>query len=452
MRNLSSLLFLTLLISCSCLYAQTAIPVDRVIAVVGGKAILQSDLETQYLQYKSQGYDKMDNVHCFILEELLYQTLLMNQAEIDSVKVSDAQVESELERRLRYFVSQIGSEKKLEEYYKKSIAEIKNEFRDLVKEQLMVQSMQAQITEGVKISPSEVRAFFNSIPSDSLPLISAEVEIAHIVAYAETPRELKEIAIEKIKGLRERIVKGESFSTLAVLYSEDPGSAKRGGELGFVSKADLVPEFSAAAFKLKGNEVSEIVESEYGYHIIQLIDKKGNQINVRHILVKPGTSNDEVRKAKERLELVRADIEKTDSLSFALAAEKHSDDKTTKNNGGMIMNPATGGTWFEMDQLDASVFFVIDKMKAGEISQPVPYKTPDGKEGYRLLYLKSRTAPHRANLKDDYARIQGYALNDKQNKIINKWVADKIALTYIRMNEDFSDCKFTNPWPKNKTP
>lgn len=437
---------LVLLYPAITLYSQSGVAVDRIIAVVGSKAILQSDLENQYLQYLNQGYDVKDDMRCFIMEELLYQTLLTNQAELDSVKITDAQVESELQRRLRYFINQIGSEKKLEEYYKKSIAEIKNEFRELVKEQLIVQSMQAKITEGVKVSPAEVKEFYHSIPTDSLPLISSEIEVAQIVAYATIPRELKEIALEKITKLRERIIKGENFSTLAVLYSEDQGSAKRGGELGFVSKADLVPEFAAAAFKLKGNEVSDIVESEYGYHIIQLIDRKGNQINVRHILIKPATSPDEILKAKERLEKVREDILTHDTLTFSLAAQIYSDDKTTKNNGGVIVNPASNSPQFEVEQLDPSVFFVIDKMKVGEISQPVPFKTPDGREGYRLLLLKSRTEPHRATLKDDYARIQNFALSEKQNKIINKWIADKIKVTHIRINEDYTDCKFTNPW------
>jgi peptidyl-prolyl cis-trans isomerase SurA len=426
--------------------SQTGVVVDKIIAVVGSKVILQSDLENQYLQYINQGYDVKEDMRCFVFEELLYQTLLTNQAELDSVKITDAQVESELQRRLRYFINQIGSEKKLEEYYKKSIAEIKNEFRELVKEQLIVQSMQAKITEGIKISPAEVKEFYNSIPSDSLPLVSSEVEVAQIVSYATVPRELKELALEKINSLRERILKGENFSTLAVLYSEDPVSAKKGGELGYVSKADLVPEFSAAAFKLKGNEVSEVVESEYGYHIIQLIDRKGNQINVRHILVKPGTSPDEILNAKERLVKVREDILTHDTLTFTLAAQLYSDDKTTKNNGGIIINPASSTPQFEIEQLEPSVFFVIDKMKAGEISQPVPFQTPDGRDGYRLLLLKIRTEPHRANLKEDYARIQNFALSEKQNKIINKWIADKIKVTHINVNKDYSHCEFTNPW------
>lgn len=421
--------------------------IDRVLAVVGKNIILHSDLETQFSQYLKSGYPVDDGTRCYLLEDLLFQKLLLTRAQLDSLNVSESQVEAELDRRLRFFIQQIGSERKLEEYYQKSIVQIKEEFREMVQEQLMVQQMQGKITADTKVTPGEVREYFNSIPKDSLPFISSEVEMAHIAIYSPISEEQKKLAWDKINNMRERILNGEKFTTLAVLYSEDKLSAKNGGELGFMGRAELVPEFAAVAFKLQDDQVSKIVETQYGYHIIQLIARRGEKVNVRHILVQPKQDNSGLAAVKHELDSIRGLVMK-DSLTFAEAAQQFSQDENTANSGGNMINMQSGETRFQVDQLDPTLFFVVDKLKEGEISEPVAYQSPDGKSGMRIIMLKKRTQPHQANLKDDYQRLQQAALTEKKGEALNNWVAKTIKSTYIKLNEGFEDCEFTHNWQK----
>jgi peptidyl-prolyl cis-trans isomerase SurA len=418
--------------------------IDQVIAVVGNNIILQSDLENQYFQMLQQGGEENENSRCELLEELLFQKLLLHQAKLDSVKINDSQVESEMDRRMRYFIQQIGSEEKLEEYYGKSINAIKDEFREIIRDQLLIQQVQQKITGNITVTPAEVKSFFNKIPKDSLPFVNSELEVAQIVAYPKISNEAKDEARTKSEELRARVVKGESFSTLAVLYSEDPGSAKRGGELGFVERGVFVPEFEAVAFRLKIGQISEIVETTFGYHFMELIERRGERINIRHILITPKVGQDDLKKARHYIDSIRTLIINTDTLNFNEAAALFSDDKDTKYNGGLLVNPVNGTNRFEADQLDPSVFFTVDKMKVGEISQPVAYQMPGGKQAFRILYLKTRTEPHRANLKDDYQRIQDAALNDKQDKIIAKWIDKKMSTTYFKISDDYKSCNMEN--------
>ncbi len=419
--------------------------IDEVVAVVGSKIILLSDIENQYLQYRMQGnISGGGSVRCQILENLLFQKLLLNQAEIDSVEVTSDQVEDEMDNKLRYYIRQFGSKEKFEEFYKKSVEEFKEELRDITRDQLMVQMMQYQITKDVKVTPSEVKSFFNRMPSDSLPLINSEYEIAQIVKNPPVSDEEKERIKQKLTDLRNRIIKGESFSAMAILYSEDPGSAKKGGELGSYGRGELYPEFEAVAFRLKNKEVSEIVETEAGYHILQLIERKGDYVNVRHILLQPKVSPEDLAKAQKILLSVKSQIEH-DSISFEDAAKKYSDDPN-KNNGGYMINPNTGTTKFEADEIDPSVFFVIDKLEVGDVSEPAAMKTEDGKQAYRLIMLKKRTEPHRADIKDDYDRIQNWALEEKQSKVIKKWINKNASRTYININENYKNCDFQNKW------
>lgn len=424
-------------------YSQPQV-LDQVAAVVGNKIVLQSHIQSQIQQYKTQGTELPPDANCAILEEMLFQKLLLHHAEIDSITVSESQVDQELDRRLRYFIAQIGSEKALEEYYGKTIEEIKDDFKDLIKDQLQVQTMQGKITDNATVTPAEVKAFFKKFPEDSLPLINAEVEVAHILATPKISEEARKEAREKIETLRERVLKGEKLATLAVLYSEDPGSAKKSGELGMVGRGSFVPEFEAVAFNLKPGEVSKVIETTYGYHILELIERRGEQINVRHILISPKVSAQDLFRARTYLDSVYVVMQSTDTLTFADAALKFSDDKESKNNGGMLINPATGTTKFEMDQVDPQVFFVIDKLKPGEFSQPALVQLPGGKQGYRILYLKSRTEPHRANLKDDYQKIQEAALAEKQQQIMDKWIAKKLESTYFRIADDYKTCELEN--------
>lgn len=318
-------------------------PVDKVIAVVGGSITLQSELETQYLQMLSSGYEPNDDSRCILFEELLYGNLLLHRAKVDSVEVSDGEVESELTRRLEYFIGQLGSKEKLEEYYEKSLLEIKDEFRELIKEQLLSQRMQESITGETKVTPAETRIYFNKIPKDSLPFINTEIELGRIMKRPEVTKAQRATARAKADELRQRIRDGESFRALAILYSEDPGSSKNGGDLGFFERGQMVPEFDAIAFRLKEDSVSEVFETSYGFHFMEMMERRGEQINVRHILVRAKTSEEDLDRARIFLDSIHELIEEG-KMTFAMAAEKFSDDEESKVNGGMMFNPMTGAT------------------------------------------------------------------------------------------------------------
>ncbi len=424
--------------------------IDRVIAVVGGSITLQSELETQYLQMLSSGYEPNDDSRCIIFEELLYGNLLLHRAKVDSLAVSDGEVEDELSRRLAYFIGQLGSQEKLEEYYEKSILEIKDEFRELIKEQLLTQRMQTEITGDVKVTPAETRAYFNNIPVDSLPLISIEIELGRIMRRPAITKEQKQDARDKSEELKQRVKSGESFRALAILYSEDPGSSKTGGDLGFFERGQMVPEFDAVAFRLKEDSVSDVFETSFGFHFMEMMERRGEQINVRHILIRPKTSVEDLELAKTFLDSIHGLI-MDNTITFAAAAEKYSDDEESKMNGGIVYNPMTGATVFDSEQLgsiDQRLFLTVDNMKAGDISKAVKTQSPDGKESYNLFFLKSRSEPHVANMKDDYQKIQQAALGEKKNKVIQKWINDKAASTYIKIDDDFKDCPFAHRWEK----
>jgi peptidyl-prolyl cis-trans isomerase SurA len=425
--------------------------IDQVIAIVGKNIILESDIEAQYYQYRSQyGITESENTSkCRILEDMLYQKLLLNQAEYDSIEVSESEVEMSMDQRLRYFIGQFGSEEKLEDFYKKSILEIKDEMREMVHEQMMVDRVQQEITKDVNITPSDVRRFFKKLPADSIPLINAEVEVAQIVKLPTIQVEEKLYIKEKLKGIRTRLKNGESFKALAVLYSEDAGSAKKGGELGLHGRGELYPEFEAVAFKLKKGELSEILETKAGFHIIEMIERRGDYINVRHILLKVKASAESLAQASALLDSVANLIQK-DSMTFEKAAFLFSSDEKTKNNGGLIINPATGTTKFEADQLDPQMFFVIDKLKVDDISKPILYETQEAKQAYRILQLKSRTEPHRANITDDYNVLQEWALNKKKMELVEEWIKDKIKDAYIKVDKKFSSCNFKYDWKNSE--
>ncbi len=422
--------------------------IDEIVAIIGDKIIKYSDIESQYVNYTMQGLiQNQEETHCQILEELLIEKFLLYQANVDSVTVLESQVESELDARLRYFINQIGSKEKLEAFYNKSITEIKNEYREAIKEKLIAQTMEAKITKDIKISPKEVKAFYNKIPEDSLPLINSEVEIYQIVKKPIISKEQLEIAKFKLNELRERVLKGENFGTLAYMYSDDEVSAKKNGDLGFKCRGDLYPELETAAFALKENEISPVIQTKEGFHIIQLIERRGECVNIRHILAKVKPTPKDLEDAKKYLENIYALIT-MDSINFFEAAKRYSDDPN-KNNSGLIVNPYTGNAKFEVNDLDPQLFFIVDKMEPGQISKPVLMKTDDGQEAYRLLYLKTRTQPHKANLKDDYDRIQAAALEDKKRKVIGDWINNKLKNTYIRISEDYKDCDFQYNWFNN---
>jgi peptidyl-prolyl cis-trans isomerase SurA len=443
-RKTALVLLFALLISPAFIRAQEQI-IDEVVAVVGANYILQSDIEAQYIQYRMQGAIKDARAtRCAILEDMLFQKLLLNQAELDSVQITDDQIEQTMDARFRYYIQQFGSQEKLEQFYKKPLLQIKEEFRTLVQEQLMVDEVEQKLTKDIKVTPSEVRNFFNKIPTDSIPMIEMEYEVGQIVKEPIISKEEMEATRERLRGLRERILKGENFAALATLYSEDPGSARKGGEVGFVSRGQLYPEYEAIAFSLKKGEVSDIVKSKAGYHIIQLIERRGDMINTRHILLMPKISDDDLARASKLLDSV-ANLIKEQKMTFEEAALKFSDDPG-RINGGLLLNPMTGNTSFTANQLDPKVFFAIDKMNVGDVSKPMAMINEEAKKTINLYYLKKRTEPHRANLKDDYSVIQEWALGEKKNKAINKWIGEKIGKTYFRINEYYTDCSFKHNW------
>ncbi len=443
-RKTALVLLFALLISPAFIRAQEQI-IDEVVAVVGANYILQSDIEAQYIQYRMQGAIKDARAtRCAILEDMLFQKLLLNQAELDSVQITDDQIEQTMDARFRYYIQQFGSQEKLEQFYKKPLLQIKEEFRTLVQEQLMVDEVEQKLTKDIKVTPSEVRNFFNKIPTDSIPMIEMEYEVGQIAKEPIISKEEMEATRERLRGLRERILKGENFAALATLYSEDPGSARKGGEVGFVSRGQLYPEYEAIAFSLKKGEVSDIVKSKAGYHIIQLIERRGDMINTRHILLMPKISDDDLARASKLLDSV-ANLIREQKMTFEEAALKFSDDPG-RINGGLLLNPMTGNTSFTANQLDPKVFFAIDKMNVGDVSKPMAMINEEAKKTINLYYLKKRTEPHRANLKDDYSVIQEWALGEKKNKAINKWIGEKIGKTYFRINEYYTDCSFKHNW------
>ncbi len=426
--------------------AQEAQVIDRVVAVVGQNIILQSDIEAQYIQYRLQGGIKgsASSIRCEILEDQMFRKLMLNQAEMDSITVTDEQVDNEVDRMVSYFISQLGSQENLEKYYKKTMPEIREELFRMRKEQLLVEQVEHAMLANVEITPSEVKRFYQNMPKDSIPMVNSKYEIAQLVKKPPITLDQKLEVKDRLYKMRKRILEGERFSTLALLYSEDPGSAKKGGELGFKGKGEFVPEFEAAAFNLRDGEISEVVETEYGFHIIQMIERKGDFVNVRHILLTVKVDPEVLQMAYDQLDSI-AELIHNDSLTFDEAVRRFSDEKD-KINGGILVNPVTGGTLFDASELDQQVSAAVNKMKVGEISAPVPMKTSDNKDACRLLYLRKKTAPHQANLKDDYILIRDMAMQKKREEIINKWIANKSGKAYIKVDEDFRDCDFMFEW------
>ena len=420
--------------------------IDQIVAIVGESTILESDLESQYLQMKAEGRATPGkNMKCNILEDIMVQKLLLHQARLDSLKIDEGQVERQLDARLQYFIQQIGSKEKLEAYFHKSYLEIKEDFREPMREQMLTQQMQQKIIEDVKMTPREVRAYYHSLTKDSIPEIPEQYEIQQILINPPYSEEAKVAARQKLLELRKRILEGESFKTLAILYSEDPGSARNGGELGYQGKAQLVKNFARVAFSLKKGQVSQIVETPFGYHIIQLIDRKGDQVNVRHILIKPKLSADAIKRANELLDSLAFQI-RMDSLSFERAAFLFSEDKNTRTIGGLMINPSTGDTRFTISQMDRKMADVVSRLKPGEISDPFQYVDQTGNVVFKIIKLKSVIPAHKANLSLDYSLLQNMAKSGKQKEVFHEWIRNNLKTTYVRVDGSYRQCHFKFDW------
>ncbi len=412
--------------------------IDRVIGVVGDFNILQSDIEQDYLQQKMSGRYVGPDVRCNIYNSFIERKLLMTQAKIDSVEVGPDMVEMQMESRLNYFIGQFGSEDEMEDYFSKSIFDIKDDLREAIEEQMITDDVRQTIIADVSTTPSDVKSFYRSMIPDSIPYINTEVELAQIVAYPQYSDEAVFILKERLLELRKRVQEGEDFGTLAILYSEAPEAARR-GEIGFMMRSQLDKAYANAAWSLKAGQVSKIIESSFGYHIIQMIERRGDMASTRHILMNPKADANAKQKAIYRLDSLKTFVE-ADSLSFDWAAKRYSQDPETSVNGGLLINPQTQASTFQLDQLPTKDYYMIRNMEVEDLSEPYESTDHNHKLCYKLLYLKTRTEPHRANLKQDYTLLQDLALMNKKMDVMKSWYAEKKENTYIRRDQAYTHC------------
>ena len=409
---------------------------DGVVAIVGNEIILQSDVSIMKETLKREGQDRSE---CEVLNELILEKLLVHHAAIDSVVVDDAEIDDNISRRLEQLIAQIGSERRLTEYYKKSVIEIKEEMRPLMRNQLTAQRMQSTITENVKVTPVEVENVIKGLPLDSLPLIGTEVELAQILINPKVSAKSEQEAIERLDQLRTRILNGSSFATMAILYSEDPGSNRNGGEYKGIKRGQFVTEFDAVSYNLEVGEISKPFKTEFGYHIVQLQAKRGEELDLRHILVKPKLEQKDLDIAQGRLDSIRNAIN-GGTLTFAAAAERFSEDEETKLNGGIMLNPNTMDITFNLDQLDRGIFYAIQNLEVDDLSEASLVRDQQGKEYFRLIHLRNKIDPHRANLKQDLALLKQYVENQRRQETMDTWVARKKSETALKVNGPLADC------------
>ena len=417
--------------------------VDKVIAKVGSEYILLSEIEEEFAYAKSKDPGVSDDIKCVILDNMIAQKLVIYHAKIDSVEITDAEVETQLDYRFESVLRQMnGDEAFFEEYYGASVAEMKERYRDDQKHKILAEKMQHKLISEIEITPKEVEKFFKNVPSDSLPYFKSEMEISEIVSLPLVNDVERLKALDKIKILREKVINGtETFADIATKNSQDPGSAARGGDLGFAKRGVYVPEFEATVFSLAKDEISDIIETEFGYHFIQLIERRGNSVRARHVLIKPEITQADLDKTKVLLDSVRQLIT-IDSLSFENAVKKYSVKSVPSYaNGGRVKNQNSNNTFFAADDLDPDTYFAIYDLKPGAISKPMLITMPDGKKAYRLIQLNSTSKPHKANLKEDFDKISNFAKESKKNEYFLNWLKTKRTETYIYTDPLFSYCK-----------
>ena len=419
--------------------------VDEVIWVVGDEAILKSDVEVTRLQSEADGIKFVGDPDCSIPEQIAVQKLFLHQAAIDSIEVSESEVMQGIDDQINYWVSMIGSREKLEEYRKQSITQMRQQMHDDFKNRQLIQKMKQELVKDIKVSPAQVRKYFNNLPTDSIPFVPTEVEVEILTMQPRIPMEEINRVKNQLRDFTDRVNKGETtFATLARLYSEDPGSARMGGEMDYIGRGMLDPAFANVAFNLTDpKKISKIVESEFGYHIIQLIDKRGDKIKCRHILLKPVVSQEAIDKSIGRLDSIGNDI-RAKKFSFEEAAGALSDDKDTRNNKGLMANATSADrtSKFQMKDLPTEVARVVDTMKVGQVSAPFTMVNSKGKTTCALIKLVSRVDGHRATITEDFQVMKDVVLAKEREKTLHDWVVDKIKKTYVRMNDRYKDCKF----------
>lgn len=449
MKFINKKFLLTLfLVSTSFSFAQKKEKIDGVIAVVGDYIVLDSDIDLEYIQLKAQGVDTKNITRCELFGKQLEDKLYAHQAIQDSIVVTDAEVTSFMNEQLDAMIEQVGSLEKVIKFYKKKTEEdFRSYFFDIIKMNKLTSQMQKKIVDEVTITPEEVRNFFKGIPKDEIPTFGAEMEVAQIVVKPAITEEEKKRVVEKLKEIRQEVLNGSSFFSKAVLFSEDPGSSSNGGFYKMNRKTAFVKEFKDVAFSLAEGEISEPFETEFGYHIIMVEKIKGQEVELRHILISPKVSSQAVKDAKAKIETIRQKINNKE-ITFADAAKSSSDEKETRNNGGVLLNPRTMEPRFELTKMDPALYAQVSELKDGEVSLPILDQERGGGQFYKIVTVNNRFEEHQADFSKDYIKIKELALRDKQIKEIAKWTEEKIKETYIKINDEYKDCEFANNWIK----
>ncbi|MDX1408770.1 MAG: peptidylprolyl isomerase, partial [Saprospiraceae bacterium] len=420
---------------------------DRIIAKVGNEYVLHSEIEERVSLWKQKQGELPEGARCTFLEEMLVTNLLVHHARIDSLEVPDEEVEKQLNRRFDNILGMMGNDiRQFEEYYGMTVSQSKEFMRADLRKQMNAEKMQNTIIEGIRVTPAEVKAYFNKIPRDSLPYFNSEVEIAEIVYKPQVSDSARAAALAKIRMIQDSIARGADFGEMARRYSDDRGSGSQNGRLGRSPRGSFVPEFEAVAYQLSKGEISDVVETEFGFHLIRLEERLGNVIDVSHILIRPAITDNDLEKAENRLMEIRALIT-TDSIPWLDAVRLYSDSKAQSySNGGRVTNPNTGNTFFETSELDPDVFFATDSIDVGDVTVPLSFRTQTGDVIFKLIQLQSRTPPHRASLQQDYSKIRNAARQSKRNVAFNKWIEERITNTYILVDGTYEGCENLERW------
>jgi peptidyl-prolyl cis-trans isomerase SurA len=441
------LFFFVILMASNFVLGQDKKVIDKIIANVGNEYVLLSDLEQVFAQMSEERGFIPEDTKCNLFENLIASSLMLNQARLDSIEVGDEEVEAQLTARIDQILSYMGGDvRQFEDFYGQSTAEVKSRFRDDLKNKLLVERMQGTVMQDATVTPSEVKAFYGRIPKDSLPYFNSEVELGEIVYKPQVNQAEKDRTRTALEDIRVRVIEGgEDFAELAKKHSADLGSGQQGGNLGWAKRGNYVPEFEATAYNLEKDEYSEVIETDFGYHFMQLLGRRGNSVNVRHILLRPNLTEEDKTKALGILDTI-TNLIAADSLSFSFAVKLYSNkEQQSYNNDGRMVNPKTGNTFFEIADLDPDIYFTIDTMKVGAISQPIEFEER-GEVMYRVIYLQSRTDPHRANLKQDYSKIRTGAIEERKAQFMSTWIEERINNTYIKIDQAYQGCPNLVKW------
>ena len=448
--KIKNLLSIAAILSAISLWAATpGNVIEEVAWMIGDEPIYRSDIERMYQDMQSERVPVQGDPYCIIPEQIAIERLFLHQADLDTIEVQESMVQVQLDQQMNYLINNLGSREKVEQYFRKPFPEIREYYAENIRNRSRIQQVRSKLTEDIKVTPGDVRRYFDALPTDSVPFMPLQVEVPLLTLNPQIPRQEIDDVKARLRDYADRVTRGESeFSILAVLYSEDPGSAPRGGEMGFMGRGQLVPEFAAVAFNLNDpKKVSKIVETEYGFHIIQLIEKRGDRINARHILLRPKVAEKDLTDALARLDSVRVDIVDRKYFTYEEAVRHISQDKDTRLSNGVMVNQENGTTRFQMSELPQEVAKAVAELQPGEISQPFIMRDPKrDREIVAMVKLTNRIDAHQANMADDYQTIKNMYENAQREEIITKWLQNKIKDTYVRIEEGWRGCDFKHKW------